>query len=274
MIKTFYIAGPMRGYPKYNWPAFDEVRDCLLAQGYSVISPADLDREAGFSCDTPPERLTDEAVRKLFSNSVHHLNSCAHAVVLLPGWKKSRGANAEVCCAKAIGLPLFIWKDGEIYPLVEDEADGELMHEVIQITTHDRQTQYGSPNKDFAKIAAMWSAIFEHDFSPTDVALALICLKISRLSHAMKVDSLRDIGGYARCAYQIFLEDERRRLGGPITPRGTEADSAEVPGQRGCSGAAEGDQASQDTLRWGGADVPVAYCGADWTPSEDLSESP
>ena len=274
IIRTFYVAGPMRGYPKYNWPAFDRVRDCLQAQGYKVISPADLDREAGFSCDTPPEQLTEETVRELFSNSVNQMNLHAHAVVLLPGWKKSRGAQAEVACAKAISLPLYVWVDGVIYPYVDDEADGELMNEVVQITTHDRQSQYGSPNKDFEKIASMWSAIFEHSFRPTDVALALICLKISRLSHAIKVDSLRDIGGYARCAYQIYLEDERRRAGGPIIPRATEAHSEEVSRERRCPTPAAGDQANPDTLRWRGANVLVSYCGENWTPCEDPGESP
>ena len=44
---TFYLCGPMRGYPRLNFAAFDVARDLGRALGYHVISPADLDREAG-----------------------------------------------------------------------------------------------------------------------------------------------------------------------------------------------------------------------------------
>lgn len=48
MKKTIYIAGKMRGVPYYNFPAFDAARDRLAALGFEVISPADMDRAAGF----------------------------------------------------------------------------------------------------------------------------------------------------------------------------------------------------------------------------------
>ncbi len=44
---TIYIAGPMSGYPQYNFPAFDEARDELRENGWQVVSPADMDREHG-----------------------------------------------------------------------------------------------------------------------------------------------------------------------------------------------------------------------------------
>ena len=44
-----YIAGPMRGYEKFNVPTFDLARDLWQEAGWNVISPADLDREHGFS---------------------------------------------------------------------------------------------------------------------------------------------------------------------------------------------------------------------------------
>jgi hypothetical protein len=40
-----YVAGPMTGYPGFNYGAFDEARDLLASEGWDVISPADLDRE-------------------------------------------------------------------------------------------------------------------------------------------------------------------------------------------------------------------------------------
>ena len=51
---TIYIAGKMRGIPYYNFPAFDAARDRLRECGFSVVSPADLDRDVGFDPATLP----------------------------------------------------------------------------------------------------------------------------------------------------------------------------------------------------------------------------
>jgi hypothetical protein len=48
-----YIAGPMRGYDKFNFPAFDAARDRFTAMKWHVISPADIDR-----ADNKDENLT------------------------------------------------------------------------------------------------------------------------------------------------------------------------------------------------------------------------
>lgn len=43
-----YVAGKMRGLPYYNFPEFDKARDRLLGLGLTPLSPADMDRAAGF----------------------------------------------------------------------------------------------------------------------------------------------------------------------------------------------------------------------------------
>jgi hypothetical protein len=105
--KTIYIAGPMRGIPQFNFPAFDAAAARFLAAGYAVINPADLDRAAD------PERAvtTDEqatanshvyARRDLLAILDH-----ADAIALLPGWAKSVGATAEYHVAKWLGLDIY-----------------------------------------------------------------------------------------------------------------------------------------------------------------------
>lgn len=44
-----YIAGPMRGYDRFNFPAFDAAKDRLIEMGWDVVSPADLDRAVGIT---------------------------------------------------------------------------------------------------------------------------------------------------------------------------------------------------------------------------------
>lgn len=223
-MKTFYLAGPMRGYKYYNWPAFDSARNILQRMGYQAISPADLDRVEGFSCFTPQSHLDAGTVRKLFSNSVTHLLRDADAILLLKGWKKSSGARAELACAQAIGLPVYVLDGEQVMPYVEDEPDGDLMEEVIDITNGARQASYGPPDKDFGIIARRWSILWEEKLrpgvvlDPIDVGHAMIDLKMSRQSHQRKFDNLRDIGGYDRCVARIHLADERRRRGGALPP--------------------------------------------------------
>jgi hypothetical protein len=44
-VSTIYVAGPMRGYDDYNYPAFDRQARVLEKQGWKVINPAEMDRD-------------------------------------------------------------------------------------------------------------------------------------------------------------------------------------------------------------------------------------
>lgn len=101
-----YLAGPMRGYSKHNFPAFDAAAAHLRSFGHEVFNPADHDREIGFSEETvevPPETLS--AMMRWDLARVMEVD----AVVFLPGWQKSRGACAERTVAHYLGLPCFDW---------------------------------------------------------------------------------------------------------------------------------------------------------------------
>ncbi len=97
-----YIAGPMRGIPEHNYPAFDNARDELQAQGFSPVSPADLDREAGVPTD--PEASID--IRACLRRACEALLEC-DAIGLLEGWEDSLGARAEASLAAAAGMAAF-----------------------------------------------------------------------------------------------------------------------------------------------------------------------
>lgn len=117
-----YIAGPMRGIPEFNFPAFDKAAAFGRSLGYEIISPAELDRDHGFN-----EKGCSAKVNEQGHNAVVNLNFMrgaawrdflaivgpnpetpgVDAVALLPGWENSKGANGELALAKWIGLEVL-----------------------------------------------------------------------------------------------------------------------------------------------------------------------
>lgn len=117
-MRTAYVAGPMRGIPQYNFPAFDAARDFLQSRGWTAISPADGDREAGVNV---PDNYVwkDEEIRDIARRDVDIIFSLRRVlgdgIVLLPGWQRSTGARAEVALGLWLKLPFYEILAGDIY---------------------------------------------------------------------------------------------------------------------------------------------------------------
>ena len=109
--ERWYVAGPMRGYEKWNFPAFDRARDKLLARGIQVISPADLDRARGFSEDAT--EFSAESFAKAMWIDTLALLYCT-GIYLLPGWAKSTGAKYERAVADKLAITITYDDDAEI----------------------------------------------------------------------------------------------------------------------------------------------------------------
>lgn len=99
-----YLAGPMRGIPNSNYPAFIEAAAVLRSQGHEVFSPVDwdIDNHGPQGCDA-----SSFDIRAALSADLQWICDYADAVVLLPGWENSRGARAEACTAEAIGVQVL-----------------------------------------------------------------------------------------------------------------------------------------------------------------------
>lgn len=106
-----YVAGPMRGYPEFNFPAFDDAAAKLRALGHEVFSPAERDREhfGATVNESATGDLRDIKVpfdlRETLRADLDWITMHADAVVVLPGWEGSKGATAETATARAINLP-------------------------------------------------------------------------------------------------------------------------------------------------------------------------
>lgn len=121
-----YLAGPMRGLPEFNAPAFHAGAAMLRAKGHEVFNPVENDAavfgpmgpnpagsEEAFAAAVKMSPL--EARRLVFAMDTQYICKHADAVALLPGWTNSRGALAEYALAHAIGLEIIMLHDSDIY---------------------------------------------------------------------------------------------------------------------------------------------------------------
>lgn len=194
MIRV-YVAGPMRGIPHYNYPAFDKARDELLERGFGVVSPADMDRQCGFDAmelpadsdwsDYPAGMCEGDVVRRC----VNALLTC-EMIYMLPGWRFSKGATAE----RAVAL----WRDMEVA-----YAPWPILDEARQVVYGRGEEQYGHPRDDFQRTATLFWAQTGIVLTAEQVAMFMMCVKLSRQVNRPQRDNLVDLAGYAECLSRL-----------------------------------------------------------------------
>ena len=205
--KRIYVSGPMTGYEDHNFPAFHAASERFRETGWRVDNPAE---NFGGRTDLP---------RAVYLRADLAMLARCDAIALLPGWQESRGATLEAVLAAELGLRFFDAETGTEMPApplvswsVED--GGESVLEVAKrITAGARHSDYGPPAEDFARTAALWTAILSRRLrdgetvTAMDVPLCMIALKLARQTHRHKRDNLVDIAGYARTAAMVAGEE-------------------------------------------------------------------
>jgi hypothetical protein len=103
----------MRGIDQFNFKAFDEAAANLRRNGWTVFSPAEHDRETGF--DETRNTLEGFDLKQAFQWDCNRVCE-ADYIVLLPGWEKSTGVNAELAVAKMVGTEVRYYSPpGSLY---------------------------------------------------------------------------------------------------------------------------------------------------------------
>jgi len=106
-MKKIYLAGPMSGYPEFNFPRFLGTAARLRKEGWLVYNPAEKEDEKALS---PEAYKTGDASRAM--NEGFDFRDCymwdiekvimSDAIYMLPGWEQSPGARGEHAVAVAM----------------------------------------------------------------------------------------------------------------------------------------------------------------------------
>ena len=93
-------------------------------------------------------------------------------------------------------------------PLVRNSFDrGTILDTAKNMVCGKRETDYGTPEDNFQRIAELWSAYKHVDYTPVDVAMMMALLKIGRIATGTATeDSFIDLAGYAACGGEIAMK--------------------------------------------------------------------
>ncbi len=102
----------MQGIPEFNFPRFNSVARALRSHGHTVFNPAekDIDRHGGIDISAgnlagsldKAKATHGFSLRQALHEDLEYITLVADTIVMLPGWEKSNGAQAEHRTAVAL----------------------------------------------------------------------------------------------------------------------------------------------------------------------------
>jgi hypothetical protein len=179
-----YICGRMRGLPNLGKHLFENAAIHLCNLGHDIYNPA-----------AHPAQLADDDEAGWMAIDLPKVCQ-ADAIACLPNWREGRLTHLEIHVAKFLKKPIL--DAFSLAPLHET-----VLAEAERLVRGDRNKDYGPPWVDFARTAGMWTALFGRKFEAHEVAMAMICVKLSRLVESPKKrDHWVDTAGYADCGWE------------------------------------------------------------------------
>lgn len=128
--KKVFIAGPMRGHEKYNFPKFDKIEKILKDNGVEYVNPGRISRKF-----KEKDVNSDIAVYNEMVRLQQEAERTCDTILLLDGWQWSKGAQLEVKTAAELGMQFLLESDlpEEWLGKKDDEDGGEYSDEQKQL---------------------------------------------------------------------------------------------------------------------------------------------
>ena len=111
--RTAYLAGPMRGYPEHNREAFTKATADLRSRGWKILSPFERDlNDPNVDIESDDFKAGVEVNPLKYYMQFDLAMVCqSDAIICLPGWEDSEGANLEVDVARRLHIPVLAYGD-------------------------------------------------------------------------------------------------------------------------------------------------------------------
>lgn len=120
---TYYLAGPMSGIPQCNFPAFQSAASTLRDRGYRIVSPAELDdpetQAAAMANLTGSMEGSKQTWGDFLARDVKIVADQVQGIILLPGWRESRGAKLEAVVGLLCKHQFGYYTDKGAYSVLE-----------------------------------------------------------------------------------------------------------------------------------------------------------
>ena len=101
-----FISGPMRGYPKYNFPKFDFIEEQLKHLGVECVNPARISRKFKEADILNSANAYNEMVKQQ-----QEAEKTCNALLLLDGWQHSKGVMLELKTAMDLDMQILLESD-------------------------------------------------------------------------------------------------------------------------------------------------------------------
>ena len=139
-MSRLYLAGPMTGIPYHNVPRFKAVAEDLRNKGIDMIVPVEMDgaewEEQALADETGTGKFGDRTWGDFLSRDVKVVADQCDGVVLLEGWKESRGARLEAFVAVNVGKPVYEYHPGYKCKEYRDLVQCSPIYVLQQISKH------------------------------------------------------------------------------------------------------------------------------------------
>jgi hypothetical protein len=204
-----YLSGPITGVPEWR-EAFRVHRLAWQAAGHEVWSPADdgLPEEPRYTwCD-------------YLRHDLRFLSLC-EAMVVIPGWQKSRGCVLEIWLASLLMIPIYdaacpVSDLSSARKLMVPHRFFDAVWECLQLHA-SKGHDYGNEEDSLANIrasqrfgiAAWLGAVLRANDKMSRIASFA---KRGQLLHESVRDSLIDLATYALIAVALYDENTQERL--------------------------------------------------------------
>jgi hypothetical protein len=140
-----YLAGSMTNLPGFGFKVFDSVADELRTRGIDVVTPSELDEAASRkaamqSKDGDPDayyKATGLMRGRLLARDIRIVIDDVDSVIVMPGWRQSKGARLETFTAWLHGKPVLY------YPTLRRVPDAALRS--AWMGRPSRRLEYASP---------------------------------------------------------------------------------------------------------------------------------